>query len=154
MFYSCYSNYLVLYCWISPWSLLETFSAVRPYGYDRSYGLVHLTLNQERLLGDRTVRTEVLDCFTWHNTRKDHYLIGNVQNLGWGDGIVVIYALCLPSLFFGSWRRVVRQLGYNYRGWVPRLRSDNCTCCHTPDRAGRPWLLSQPVTLYWHRPNR
>ena len=25
--------------------------------------------------------------------------------------------------------------------------SDNFTCCHTWDRAGRPWLLSQPVTL-------
>ena len=25
--------------------------------------------------------------------------------------------------------------------------SDNFMCCHTWDRAGRPWLLSQPVTL-------
>ena len=43
-----------------------------------------------------------------------------------------------------------------YRGRVPRLTSDNftCTCCHTRDKAGRPWLLSQPATLYWHRPNR
>ena len=32
--------------------------------------------------------------------------------------------------------------------------SDNLTCCHTWDSAGRPWLLSQPVTLYWHRPNQ
>ena len=32
--------------------------------------------------------------------------------------------------------------------------SDNFTYCHTWDRAGRPWLLSQPVTLYWHRPNQ
>ena len=38
-----------------------------------------------------------------------------------------------------------------YRGWVPRLSSDKFTCCHTWDRAERPWLLSQPVTLYWHR---
>ena len=40
-----------------------------------------------------------------------------------------------------------------YRGRVPKLASDNFTCCHTRDRVGRPWLLSQPVTLYWHRPN-
>ena len=39
-----------------------------------------------------------------------------------------------------------------YRGRVPRLTSDNFMCCHTRDRAGRPWLLSQPITLYWHRP--
>ena len=41
-----------------------------------------------------------------------------------------------------------------YRGWVPRLTFDNFTCCHTWDRAGRLWLLSQPVTLYWHRSNQ
>ena len=35
-----------------------------------------------------------------------------------------------------------------YPGRVPRLTYDNFTCCHTRDRAGRPWLLSQPVTLY------
>ena len=35
-----------------------------------------------------------------------------------------------------------------YSGQVPRLTSDNFTCCHTRDRAGRPWILSQPVTLY------
>ena len=28
--------------------------------------------------------------------------------------------------------------------------SDNLTCCKTRDRAGRPWLLSLSVTLYWH----
>ena len=37
-----------------------------------------------------------------------------------------------------------------YLGQAPR----QLTCCHTWDRAGRPWLLSQPVTLYWHRPNQ
>ena len=31
-----------------------------------------------------------------------------------------------------------------YRGRVPRLRSDNFMCCYTLDRAGRPWLQSQP----------
>ena len=41
-----------------------------------------------------------------------------------------------------------------YRGRIPRLTSDNFTCCHTRDRAGRPWLLSQMVTLYRHRPNK
>ena len=35
-----------------------------------------------------------------------------------------------------------------YRGRVPRLTSDNFMCNHTRDSAGRPWLLSQPVTLY------
>ena len=30
-----------------------------------------------------------------------------------------------------------------YRGRVPRLTSDNFTCCHTRDRAGRPRLLSE-----------
>ena len=35
-----------------------------------------------------------------------------------------------------------------YCGRVPRLTSDNFTSCHTRDRAGRPRLLSQPVTLY------
>ena len=37
---------------------------------------------------------------------------------------------------------------------VPRLKSEIFTCCYTWDRAGRPWLLSQSVTLYWHRTNR
>ena len=37
-----------------------------------------------------------------------------------------------------------------YDGWVSRLTSHNFTYCHTRDRAGTPWLLSQPVTLYWH----
>ena len=35
-----------------------------------------------------------------------------------------------------------------YRGRVPRLTSDNfyvLPVCHTRDRAGRPWILSQPV---------
>ena len=32
--------------------------------------------------------------------------------------------------------------------------SDNFTCCHTWDRAGRPWPLSQLVTFYWHLPNQ
>ena len=41
-----------------------------------------------------------------------------------------------------------------YRGWVPRLTSGKLTCCHTRDRTGRRWLLSQPVILYWHRPNQ
>ena len=36
-----------------------------------------------------------------------------------------------------------------YPGRVPRLTSGNFTCCHTRDIAGRPWLLSQPVT--WGR---
>ena len=40
-----------------------------------------------------------------------------------------------------------------YRGRVPRLTSDNFMCCHTRDRAGRPCLMTQPVTLYLHRPN-
>ena len=40
-----------------------------------------------------------------------------------------------------------------YRKRVPRLTSDNFTCCHTRDREGRPWLLSQPVRLYWHSTN-
>ena len=31
-----------------------------------------------------------------------------------------------------------------YRGRAPRLTSDNLKSCHTRDRAGRPWLLSQP----------
>ena len=34
------------------------------------------------------------------------------------------------------------------RKWASRLMSDIFTCCHTRDREGRPWLLSQPVTLY------
>ena len=33
-----------------------------------------------------------------------------------------------------------------YRGRIQRLTSDNFMCCHTRDRAGRPWPLSQPVT--------
>ena len=41
-----------------------------------------------------------------------------------------------------------------YCGRVLRLTSDNFTSCHTRYRDGRPWLLSQPVTLYWHRPNQ
>ena len=41
-----------------------------------------------------------------------------------------------------------------YHGHVPRLAFDNFTCCHTRDTGGRPWLLSQLVTLYWHRPNQ
>ena len=41
-----------------------------------------------------------------------------------------------------------------YRGRVPRLTSDNFTCCHTWDRVGRTWLLSQHVILYCHRPNQ
>ena len=38
-----------------------------------------------------------------------------------------------------------------YHGRGPRLTSDNFMCCHTRGRAGRPWLLSQPVTLYYTR---
>ena len=41
-----------------------------------------------------------------------------------------------------------------YCGRIPRLKSDNFICCHIRDPAGRPWLLSQPITLYWHRPNQ
>ena len=41
-----------------------------------------------------------------------------------------------------------------YGGQVPWLTSDNFTCCRTQDRPGRPWLLSQPVTLYWNLPNQ
>ena len=40
-----------------------------------------------------------------------------------------------------------------YCRWAPRLTSDNHKCCHTQDRVGRPWLLSRPVTLYWHQPS-
>ena len=41
-----------------------------------------------------------------------------------------------------------------YCGRAPRLTYDNYKCCHTQDRVGRPWLLSQLVKLYWHRPNQ
>ena len=41
-----------------------------------------------------------------------------------------------------------------YHQQVPRLTSDNFMCCHTRDGAERPWLLSNPITLYWHRPSR
>ena len=40
--------------------------------------------------------------------------------------------VCLVSL------RPRQQLGYIYRGLVPRLTSDNFMCCHTRDRVGRP----------------
>ena len=33
------------------------------------------------------------------------------------------------------------------RGRVLRLTSDNFKCCHTPDSAGRPWILSQPLRI-------
>ena len=32
-----------------------------------------------------------------------------------------------------------------YRGRAPRQSVWQFTCCHTWDRAGRPWLLSQPI---------
>ena len=35
-----------------------------------------------------------------------------------------------------------------YHGRPQDRASDNFMCCHTWDRAGRPWLLSQLVTLY------
>ena len=47
-------------------------------------------------------------------------------------------------LLFVWFRNVLVKL---YRRRVPRLTSDNLTCYHTRDRKGRPWLLSQPVTL-------
>ena len=44
-----------------------------------------------------------------------------------------------------------QQLGYIAHEPQDRA-SDNFMSCHTWDRAGRPRLLSQPVTLYWHDP--
>ena len=38
-----------------------------------------------------------------------------------------------------------------YRGQIPRLTSDNFSCCHTRDRAERPWLVSQPFPSTWHK---
>ena len=67
----------------------------------------------------------------------------------------VLILKLMPTYLFFFWlvsQRPRQQLGY--RGRVPRLTSTNFMCCHTRDRAGRPWLLSQPVTLYWHRPNQ
>ena len=43
------------------------------------------------------------------------------------------------------------------RGLVSSLNMyDNFTCRQSPprDRAGRPWLLTQSVILFWHRPNQ
>ena len=37
-----------------------------------------------------------------------------------------------------------------YDRWVTRLTPDNFTYCQAQDRAGRPWLLSQPVTLIFN----
>ena len=67
------------------------------------------------------------------------------SNLLTGFGIIFAWLVG----FFTSWSAT--RL---FRERVPRLTSDNFTCCHTRDKAWRPWLRSQPVTLYWHRPNQ
>ena len=56
------------------------------------------------------------------------------------------------GLFF-FFLRPRQLLGYIADGPQDRA-SGNFMCCHSWDRAGWQWLLSQPVTLYWHRPNQ
>ena len=56
---------------------------------------------------------------------------GTHQNLS----IAMLLLVCLVGFLTSS---TTTKL---YRGRVPRLTSDNFTCCHTRDRARRPWLL-------------
>ena len=56
--------------------------------------------------------------------------------------------VCLAGFLTSSSTTTVLLLDYIADGPQDRA-SDNLTCCHTWDRAGGPWLLSQQVTLYW-----
>ena len=60
----------------------------------------------------------------------------------------------IPFSFSFSWFLDVSSRTRQSRRRVPRLMSDNFTCFHTRERAGRPNHLSQPVTLSGHRPNQ
>ena len=61
--------------------------------------------------------------------------------------------LLIPLLYFVGLFGFVTSSSTTrlYYGWAPRLTFESFKCCHTQDRVGRPWRLSQPVTLYWHR---
>ena len=64
--------------------------------------------------------------------------------------VVDLFVFLMVSLLF-SWGLFVCLVSFwpsssttrLYLGQVSRLASDNFTCCHTRDRAGRPRLLSQ-----------
>ena len=55
---------------------------------------------------------------------------------GWIVRITVVWRYCLFVWLFGFLTSL--STTRRYRGRVPRLTSDNFTCCHTRDRAGRP----------------
>ena len=57
-----------------------------------------------------------------------------------------------PSWYDG-WLVGFSSITRLYRGRAPRQsvwQFNELPACHTWDRAGRPWLLSHPVTLYRH----
>ena len=71
------------------------------------------------------------------------------SNSSWAQFFTIWGRKQMEALFvcmFGFVRSLPPTRLYHRR--VSRLTSDNFTCCHTRDRAGRPWLLSQLVTLY------
>ena len=58
------------------------------------------------------------------------------------------YVLCLFGFLRSS------STTRSYRGRAPRQSVWQFYVRHSWDRAGRLWLLSQPVTLYWHQSNQ
>ena len=82
----------------------------------------------------RPGKTRIHTCISahwWLIAWSEHFLL-------WRDGDIQF--VCLFGFLTSSSTTKL------YRRRVPRLMSDNFTCCDTWDRAGRPWPLTQPVT--------
>ena len=87
-----------------------------------------------------------LDCDEWDFSEISQTVLPHSDRL-LPNSMALLSFICLVGFLTSSSRTRL------YHRRVPRLMSHNFMCCHTQDRADRPWLLSQPVTLYRHWPN-
>ena len=80
-------------------------------------------------------RKEIVEASTQRGRRGLGMVVAGLEprNVDWDfDKEQVIFFVCLVGFLTSS------STTRLYRGRVPRLTSDNFTCCHTRDRAGRP----------------
>ena len=110
---------------------------------------------QTRLLDNRLRKQQTaFICHTHNEKRRLRTLITTAMLNGWRVGgrqnIIMMNSLAALVDIVGLFVSFLTSSSISrlYHGWVSRLASDNFTCCHTRDRARRPCLLSQPVTLY------
>ena len=79
-------------------------------------------------------------CTIWSMTKSHIIILGNLCGIGPGPNFTPRF-VCLVGFLTSS---LTTRL---YHERVPRMTYDNYKCCYTPDRAGRPWFLSQLVTF-------